>query len=203
MIENAFDCPICLETKDLKNKCLLNCTHSLCNTCLINYLSHETNKISPSCSLCRGNINTISFTNEKIYDEFIVDTITYLVQNTLDTDDKKFKSQNLVKIKGNTKASVPIKELTVFQIVVNEDSIAIRLPKPEILSVKIDSVLSQFSTIGDDKILNLSGKVIIEIKDLLQKRAEDHQINSTATLQSINTLGNYYKLLGFRKVYFN
>jgi len=137
------------------------------------------------------------------YDEFIVDTITYLVQNTLDTDDKKFKSQNLVKIKGNTKASVLIKELTVFQIVVNEDSIAIRLPKPEILSVKIDSVLSQFSTIGDDKILNLSGKVIIEIKDLLQKRAEDHQINSTATLQSINTLGNYYKLLGFRKVYFN
>jgi hypothetical protein len=137
------------------------------------------------------------------YDEFIVDTITYLVQNTLDTDDKKFKSQNLVKIKGITKASVPIKELTVFQIVINEDSIAIRLPKPEILSVKIDSVLSQFSTVGDDKILNLSGKVIIEIKDLLQKRAEDHQINSTATLQSINTLGNYYKLLGFRKVYFN
>jgi hypothetical protein len=136
------------------------------------------------------------------YDEFIVDTITYLVQNTLDTDDKKFKSQNLVKIKGITKASVPIKELTVFQIVINEDSIAIRLPKPEILSVKIDSVLSQFSTVGDDKILNLSGKVIIEIKDLLQKRAEDHQINSTATLQSINTLGNYYKLLGFKKVYF-
>ena len=137
------------------------------------------------------------------YDEFIVDTITYLVQNTLDTDGKQFKSQNLVKIKGIIKASVPIKELTVFQIVVNEDSIAIRLPKPEILSIKIDSVLSQFSTIGDDKMLNLSGKVIIEIKDLLQKRVEDHQINSTATLQSINTLGNYYKLLGFKKVYFN
>jgi len=137
------------------------------------------------------------------YDEFIVDTITYLVQNTLDTDGKQFKSQNLVKIKGIIKASVPVKELTVFQIVVNEDSIAIRLPKPEILSIKIDSVLSQFSTIRDDKILNLSGKVIIEIKDLLQKRAEDHQINSTATLQSINTLGNYYKLLGFKKVYFN
>lgn len=137
------------------------------------------------------------------YDEFIVDTITYKVQNTLDSDDKRLKSQNLVKIKGITKASVPIKELTVFQIVANEDSIAIRLPKPEILSVKIDSVFIQFSTIGDDKILNLSGKVIIDIKDLLQKRAEDHQINSTATLQSINTLGNYYKLLGFRKVYFN
>jgi hypothetical protein len=56
---------------------------------------------------------------------------------------------------------------------------------------------------SNDKILNLSGKVIIEIKDLLQKRVEDHQINSTATLQSINTLGNYYKLLGFKKVYFN
>jgi hypothetical protein len=137
------------------------------------------------------------------YDEFIVDTITYIVQNTLDTDGKRLKSQNLVKIKGITKASVPIKELTVFQIVVNEDSIAIRLPKPEILSIKIDSILSQFSTIGNDKILILSGKVIIDIKDLLQKRAEDHQINSTATLQSINTLGNYYKLLGFRKVYFN
>jgi len=137
------------------------------------------------------------------YDEFLVDTITYLVQNTLDTDGKQLKSQNLVKIKGITKASVPIKELTVFQIVINEDSIAIRLPKPEILSVKIDSVLSQFSTVGDDKILNLSGKVIIEIKDLLQKRAEDHQINSSATLQSINKMGNYYKLLGFRKVYFN
>jgi hypothetical protein len=137
------------------------------------------------------------------YDELIFDTITYIVQNTLYANDKRLKSKNLVKIKGITKACVPIKELTVFQIVVNEDSIAIRLPNPEILSVKIDSVLSQFSTIGDDKILHLSGKVLIEIKDLLQKRAEDHQINSTATLQSINTLGNYYNLLGFRKVYFN
>lgn len=137
------------------------------------------------------------------YDEFIVDTITYIVQNTLDSNDKHLKSQNLVKIKGVAKASVPIKELTVFQIVLNEDSIAVRLPKSEILSVKIDSALSQFSTIGDDKILYLSGKALIEIKGLLQKRAEEHQINSTANLQSINTLGNYYKLLGFRKVYFN
>lgn len=69
----VFDCPICLETKELQNKCLLNCSHSLCNTCLIEYLSHESNKISPSCSLCRANIINISFTNEKIYHEFKIE----------------------------------------------------------------------------------------------------------------------------------
>jgi hypothetical protein len=69
----VFDCPICLEIKEFQNKCLLNCSHSLCNTCLIEYLSHESNKISPSCSLCRANIINISFTNEKIYDEFKIE----------------------------------------------------------------------------------------------------------------------------------
>lgn len=43
---------------------------------------------------------------------------------------------------------------------------------------------------------------MVEIKEALKRRAEENQIYSTANLQSINTLGNYYKLLGFRKVYF-
>jgi hypothetical protein len=69
----VFDCPICLETKDIQNKCLLNCSHSLCDFCLINYLSHENNKGSPSCSLCRANITTISFTNQEIFDKFKIE----------------------------------------------------------------------------------------------------------------------------------
>ena len=136
------------------------------------------------------------------FDEFIFDTINYKVQNSIDGDDKQLNSQNLVKIKGITKASVPIKDLTIFQIVVNEDSIAIHLPQPEIVATKINLVLNPFSPNGSSSSIKLSNKTVIEIKDLLQKRAEEHQINSTATMQSINTLGNYYKLLGFKKVYF-
>jgi hypothetical protein len=136
------------------------------------------------------------------YDEFLFDTIAYKVQNNFEKNEKRLNTQNLVKIKGITKSSVPIKEITVFQIVVNEDSIAIHLPQPEIMSVKIESILSNSTTVGSDTILIKSEKIMVEIKEALKKRAEENQIYSTANLQSINTLGNYYKLLGFRKVYF-
>ena len=136
------------------------------------------------------------------YDEFLFDTIAYKVQSNFEKNEKRLNTQNLVKIKGITKSSVPIKEITVFQIVVNEDSIAIHLPQPEIMSVKIESILSNSTTVGSDTLLIKSEKIMVEIKEGLKKRAEENQIYSTANLQSINTLGNYYKLLGFRKVYF-
>lgn len=136
------------------------------------------------------------------YDEFLFDPIAYKVQSNFEKNEKRLNTQNLVKIKGITKSSVPIKEITVFQIVVNEDSIAIHLPQPEIMSVKIESILSNSTTVGSDTLLIKSEKIMVEIKEALKRRAEENQIYSTANLQSINTLGNYYKLLGFRKVYF-
>lgn len=92
------------------------------------------------------------------YDEFLFDPIAYKVQSNFEKNEKRLNTQNLVKIKGITKSSVPIKEITVFQIVVNEDSIAIHLPQPEIMSVKIESILSNSTTVGSDTLLIKSEK---------------------------------------------
>lgn len=67
--DKKFDCPICLETLEHTDKCLLNCKHVLCNACLTQYLTHNTGK-NNVCSLCRTPIKTISFEYEKFHDDF-------------------------------------------------------------------------------------------------------------------------------------
>jgi hypothetical protein len=136
------------------------------------------------------------------YDEILVDTVTFKLLSTFDGDNKPLQRQNFIKIKGTSKASVPIKNTTAFQIVSNEDSLGIHLQQPEMVSVTIDSILNLTSSIVSKNAIALSRNTVGEIKELLKKRAEEHQIYSIATWQSINILGNYYKFLGFRKVYF-
>lgn len=71
--EKSFDCPICLNSHDTKEKLVTNCNHALCKPCLTNYLDHHiANTFSdkkPCCSLCRTNITSIAFTNNEYKEE--------------------------------------------------------------------------------------------------------------------------------------
>jgi hypothetical protein len=61
-----FDCPICLNPHDSKEKLVSNCNHAVCKNCLTNYCDHLINNYvskKPCCSLCRANITCITFTN--------------------------------------------------------------------------------------------------------------------------------------------
>jgi hypothetical protein len=71
--QEFFDCPICLNSHDKKEKILSNCNHVLCKPCLTNYLDHHiANTFSdkkPCCSLCRTNITSIAFANNDYKEE--------------------------------------------------------------------------------------------------------------------------------------
>jgi hypothetical protein len=71
--EETFDCPICLNTHDSKEKLVTNCNHALCKPCLTNYLDHHiansNSDKKPCCSLCRTNITIITFTNNEYKEE--------------------------------------------------------------------------------------------------------------------------------------
>ena len=61
-----FDCPICLNQKESKEKVISNCNHEVCQTCISNYLDHLRNDVvykNPSCSLCRSEITNLQFSN--------------------------------------------------------------------------------------------------------------------------------------------
>ena len=68
--DTKFDCPICIESLDHTDKCVLNCKHVLCNSCLTQYLLHNNNNKPNLCSLCRTPIRTISFECDQFHDEF-------------------------------------------------------------------------------------------------------------------------------------
>jgi len=63
----CFECPICINAEcNLQEKVTLNCSHTLCNSCLVEYfenLSKNRLLISPRCSLCREKITELTFTN--------------------------------------------------------------------------------------------------------------------------------------------
>jgi len=64
--EEEFDCPICLNPNEGKEKMISNCNHTVCKPCLTNYFEHLiANYVEkkPCCSLCRANITSISFAN--------------------------------------------------------------------------------------------------------------------------------------------
>ena len=67
-----FECPICVDCKPAKEKTVSNCNHTVCNTCMVNYLDHQVTKINfpkPRCSLCRADITSITFANTEIITE--------------------------------------------------------------------------------------------------------------------------------------
>jgi hypothetical protein len=137
------------------------------------------------------------------FDNFIFDTTLNKIieQNVGSTGNSIFS--NALMIYAKTSAAVPLKQLNIFQVTINEDSVAIKLPEPQIITVQIDSVFSiQYHSI-DRNHLQLSGERITALELILRQRVVERDLFSIANNQCKNILGNYYKLLGFKKVYFN
>lgn len=70
-VETKFECPICLEEVNNKNRITPNCNHDVCTTCFEKYLSSLQNAIldkKPSCCLCRANVTSLSFTSANCCD---------------------------------------------------------------------------------------------------------------------------------------
>jgi hypothetical protein len=67
-----FECPICVDCKPAKEKTVTNCNHTVCNTCMVNYLEHQVTTLNlpkPRCSLCRADITSITFANTDSIEE--------------------------------------------------------------------------------------------------------------------------------------
>jgi hypothetical protein len=137
------------------------------------------------------------------YDTFIFDTtLNKIIVQTNSQKDNSILS-NAVKIHAKTSAAVPLKQLNIFQVTINEDSVAVKLPEPQIITVQIDSVFSiQYNLIHRNH-LQLSNERITALELIIRQRMVERDIYSIANNQCKNILGNYYKLLGFKKVYFN
>jgi len=61
-----FECPICVDCKPGKERTVSNCNHSVCKTCIVNYLDHQLTTVKfpkPRCALCRVDITSIKFAN--------------------------------------------------------------------------------------------------------------------------------------------
>lgn len=67
-----FECPICTDCKPAKDKTVSNCNHTVCKTCIEQYLEHQlaTNNLpQPRCVLCRTSITTLTFANTNYIEE--------------------------------------------------------------------------------------------------------------------------------------
>jgi hypothetical protein len=58
---DAFDCPICLETKEMASKRMTNCHHFLCSSCYETMAERD----MFTCFLCRDTIHTVYQKNPK------------------------------------------------------------------------------------------------------------------------------------------
>lgn len=70
--EDKFDCPICMEKTENKKKVTSNCRHGLCKCCVMNYFDHlskQLQMIKPTCSLCRADMECLSFVSIEYKDE--------------------------------------------------------------------------------------------------------------------------------------
>lgn len=137
------------------------------------------------------------------YDTFVFDTTLnkIIVQNEIQKNNT-IVSKSLI-ILTKTSAAVPLKQINIFQVTINEDSIAIKLPEPQIVSVHVDSVFSFLDRTNKRKYIQLSKERIAILELLIRQRTLEKDIYSIAKNHCKNILGNYYKLLGFKKVYFN
>jgi len=67
-----FECPICVDCKPAKEKTVSNCNHTVCKTCIVEYLDHQITTVNfpqPRCSLCRTGITSLAFANTDYIEE--------------------------------------------------------------------------------------------------------------------------------------
>ena len=68
--QENFDCPICMECKEKKEKVIFTCSHGTCYSCLKECIEHDKGKKEYNCCLCRAKIQDITFTNGEYYDAY-------------------------------------------------------------------------------------------------------------------------------------
>ena len=87
-ISNENICAICLDTLNISNIVIFNCSHQFCEGC-VNKLLHNHAKLSkPICPLCRTEITQLYFENKDIQNTIINTTynfISVLNMNHVDT----------------------------------------------------------------------------------------------------------------------
>ena len=66
--DNDSTCCICIESKDNRQICQLNCNHQFCENCIVIYVK---NKTQTTCPLCRENITKIIVQTDETRDKFI------------------------------------------------------------------------------------------------------------------------------------
>jgi hypothetical protein len=69
---SEFNCPICTDCKPGKERTVSNCNHSVCKTCMVDYLQHHVTNVNfpkPCCSLCRANITSLTFADTDFMEE--------------------------------------------------------------------------------------------------------------------------------------
>jgi hypothetical protein len=67
-----FECPICVDCKPAKERTISNCNHTVCKTCIDQYLGHQLATVNfpkPRCSLCRTEITSLTFANTDYIEE--------------------------------------------------------------------------------------------------------------------------------------
>ena len=67
-----FECPICVDCKPAKERTVSNCNHTVCKTCIVEYLDHQITTVNfpqPRCSLCRTGITSLAFANTDYIEE--------------------------------------------------------------------------------------------------------------------------------------
>ena len=66
---STFDCPICMDEIEDKNRITYNCNHDVCHSCFDKYLTNfinsnnnnnNNNNKSPCCCLCRANVTSLT-----------------------------------------------------------------------------------------------------------------------------------------------
>jgi len=76
--EKILYCPICLENKEIKEFITMQCNHNICHECIKKYIYKNKDKIC-TCSLCRENIQTITYFDinnyENIKSKFLFNNI--------------------------------------------------------------------------------------------------------------------------------
>jgi hypothetical protein len=67
-INNACECSICWDEKEMSRFVKLGCKHEFCKDCIINSLKLD-QRNTPCCALCRGEITSIKSRTTEVHNE--------------------------------------------------------------------------------------------------------------------------------------
>ena len=108
--------------------------------------------------------------------------------------------------RGEVVAGVDLGRLRPEDLAVERDSVAVRLPSPEILHSRLDNrgseVFERRSGIFTGPDRTLEGRVRVEAEDRIRQAALESGVLATAATNAQDTLRSHLQMLGFREVRF-